>query len=131
MSSRSGQLPLPIADRVRMSLDAAAEELRAELRTVARATKQGDVLARSVAMDAGNFSKALKGERQLDVGVLPAFFFVDDERSLIRLLCRHNQGKFLPDPEVTIEQRFEALKRACRLSGSAGSAILRDAGEDP
>jgi len=127
----SSQLPLPIGDRVRASLETSAAEIRAELRAVAKRTKQGDVLARCADMDAGNLSKALKGERQLDVDTLPAFFFADSDGTLIRLLCRQNGGQFAPAPEITAEQRLENVLRACRQSGSAGSAILRDAGEAP
>jgi hypothetical protein len=123
-------MPLPIVDRVRASLEGAAATIRAELRAVAKRTKQGDVLSRAAGMDAGNFSKALKGERQLDVDTLPAFFFADEDATLIRLLCRLNRGQFVPDPEVTAEVRLENLLRACRMSGSAGTAILRDAGEE-
>ncbi|WP_242394832.1 hypothetical protein [Anaeromyxobacter oryzisoli] len=126
----SHQLPLPISDRVRISLEKAAEEIRAELRTIAKRTKQGDILARSADLDAGNLSKALKGERNLDVSSLPAFFLADDAGGLIRLLCRLNRGQFVPDPELTAEVRLENVLRACRRSGAAGEAILRDAGEE-
>jgi hypothetical protein len=127
----SAQVPLPIGDRVRHALETSAAEIRAALRTVAKRTKQGEVLARGSGMDAGNLSKALKGERQLDVDALPAFFAADEEGTLIRLLCRLNRGQFVPDPEITPEQRLENVLRACRQSGSAGAAILRDAGESP
>lgn len=128
----NAQLALPIADRVQVSLEKSAEEIRAELRAIAKRTKQGDVLARAADMDPGNFSKALKGERQLDVSVLPHFFYVDqEEQSLVRLFARHNGGLFVPDPKVTPEQRVENLVRACRLSGPAGEAILKAAGEEP
>lgn len=128
----SSQLALPIVDRVRASLEKSAEEIRAELRAVAKRTKQGDILARAASMDAGNFSRALKGERQLDVGVLPAFFFVDqEEQSLVRLLSRQNSGLFVPEPKVTPEQRVENLLRECRRAGVAGAAIIRAAGEEP
>lgn len=126
------QLGLPIVDRVRQSLDHAASEIRGECRAIAKRTKQGDVLARAIGMDPGNLSKALRGDTyKLDLGVLPALFVVDEEGGLIRLLCRLNRGQFTPDPEVTPEQRLEALRRACHLSGAAGEAILRAAGEDP
>lgn len=127
----SSQIALPILDRVRGSLEKSADDIRGELRSIAKRTKQGDVLARAAEMDAGNFSKALKGERQLDVGVLPHFFFADqEERGLIRLLCRLNGGQFVPDPEVTPEQRLENVLRACRQAGVAGDAILKAAGEE-
>lgn len=130
MSGGAAQLGLAIVDRVRASLDKSAEEIRAELRIIAKRSKQGDVLARAAEMDAGNFSKALKGERHLDVSVLPAFFFADGEGSLVRLLCRQNRGQFVPDPELTAEQRLENITRACRMSGAAGAAILAQAGEE-
>lgn len=134
----SAQVPLPIVDRVRKSLESAAEEIRAELRRVAKRTKQGAVLARAANMDPGDFSKALAGDRddagrlvrKLDVESLPAFFAEDQDGTLIRLLCRLCRGQFVPDPEVTPEERLEALKRACRNNGNAGAAILREAGED-
>ncbi len=127
----TSQLPLPIGDRVRQSLETSAAEIRAELRAIAKRTKQGDVLARAAGMDAGNLSRALKGDRSLDVDTLPAFFFADGEGALIRLLCRLNRGQFVPDPDVTAEQRVENILRACRASGVAGEAILRLAGEEP
>lgn len=126
------QLGLPIIDRVRQSLETAAAEIRAECRAIAKRTKQGDVLARTVGMDPGNLSKALRGDTyKLDLSALPALFVVDEEGTLIRLLCRMNRGEFTPAPEVTPEQRLESLRRACRLSGAAGEAILRAAGEEP
>ena len=127
----SGQLPLPVVDRVRASLETSASEIRAEMRAIAKRTKQGDVLARAAGLDAGNLCAALAGKRHLDVGSLPAFFFADETGSLIRLLCRLNRGQFVPDPEITAEQRLENVLRACRRSGAAGTAILKDAGEEP
>jgi len=135
----SAQMPLPIGDRVLSSLESSAAEIRAELRAIAKRTKQGAVLARAAGLDPGDLSKALNGdrdgvgrlERKLDVGSLPAFFFADETGSLIRLLCRLNRGQFVPDPEITAEQRLENVLRACRRSGAAGTAILKDAGEDP
>jgi hypothetical protein len=131
MTGSPAQLGLAIVDRVRASLDKSAEEIRAELRAIAKRTKQGDVLARAAEMDPGNFSKALKGERQLDISVLPAFFFVDSEGTLVRALARLNRGQFVPDPDLTPEQRLENLMRACRQNGAAGAAILHMAGEEP
>ena len=126
------QLGLPIIDRVRQFLDHAADEIRSECRAIAKRTKQGDVLAHTVGMDPGNLSKALRGDTyKLDLGALPALFVVDEEGTLIRLLCRLNRGQFTPDPEVTPEQRLESLRRACHQSGAAGDAILRAAGEEP
>lgn len=135
----SSQVPLPIGDRVRASLEASAAEIRAELRAIAKRTKQGAVLARAANMDAGDLSKALAGERdelgrlerKLDVSVLPAFFFADEEDGrLVRLFCRQNSGLFVPTRELTADQRLENVLRECRRSGSAGAAILRDAGEE-
>lgn len=127
----AAQVPLPIHDRVRQSLESAARDIRLALRAIAKKTKQGEGLARAAKMDPGNFSKALQGDTyKLDVDTLPAFFVEDDERSLIRLLCRLNRGQFVPDPEITEAERLENLKRACRMSGAAGAAILREAGEE-
>jgi hypothetical protein len=114
---------------MRAALDHAGKDLRAALRQVAKKTKQGEALARAADLDPGNFSRALAGERHLDVGTLPAFFAEDQDRQVIQLLCRLCGGKFTPDPEVTPEQRVENLLRACRQSGPAGDAILKAAGE--
>jgi hypothetical protein len=127
------QLGLPIADRLRMALESATKEIRSALRQVAKGTKQGEVLARTIDMDPGNFSRALRGDTyKLDAAEsLPAFFEADEEQLLIRLLCRLCGGRFVPDPKVTPEQQLEAYRAACRRSGAAGEAIMRDAGEAP
>lgn len=79
------QLGLPIADRVRASLDGAAKDIRSTCRLIAKRTKQGDALARAARMDPGNFSKALNGDTyKLDLDVLPAFFAEDRDGELIR-----------------------------------------------
>jgi hypothetical protein len=127
----ASQLGLPIQDRVRASLESAGKEIRAACRLIAKRTKQGESLARAARMDPGNFSKALAGDTyKLDLEVLPAFFAEDQERHLVRLLCRLCGGSFVPDPELTPEDRLKNVLSACRRSGAAGEAILRDAGEE-
>lgn len=136
----STQVPLPISDRVRRSLESASADIRSALRSVAKRSKQGASLARALDMDPGDLSKALAGERdergrlqrKIDLADgLPPFLAEDEEGTVIRLLCRLCRGQFVPDPEITPEERLENIKRACRLSGAAGAAILREAGEEP
>jgi hypothetical protein len=120
------QLGLPIQDRVRKPLDAAAVEIRAACRAIARRTKQGEVLARAARMDPGNFSKALDGKvYKLDVDTLPAFFFVDEERVLIQLLCRLCGGVFVERPKLSVEERFDLYRKAVESAAPAVAEIAR------
>ena len=120
------QLGLPIHDRVRKPLEAAATEIRAACRLIAKRTKQGEILARAARMDPGNFSKALDGKiYKLDLDTLPAFFFVDEERSLIQLLCHLCGGAFIERPRLSVEERFELYRKSVEAAAPAVAEIAR------
>jgi hypothetical protein len=120
---------LPLGTVVREAFGSAGDKLLTVIgEAVGASGKVTDDLATDLAVDPGQFSRALRGRGiHFSVRWLPAIIYRDRERILVRHLCHLAGGEFVERPRLTPEQRLERLEKTLREAGTFGDAVLRAA----
>ncbi len=128
----AGSLPeqLEVSFDFRSQVDGASRVLLEKIARAIDATgKRGDGFAEDLEIAPAQLSRALNGRgAHFSVAWLPAVLWRDQEREVIRFLCRMAGGEFTPKPKRTREDENELIRRYVEeRMGDHGLDVLRHA----